>query len=545
MLVDRAGALKHITHPGADAVREDEGREMDGIPSSPSSFAWPALLAALLTGSLYALVSDLDLDLRDEGFLWYGVRQTAAGQVPGADFQAYDPGRYYWGAAWSMLFGTGIMGVRLSTAIFQGLGLFLGLLVMRRTVSRAWQLVPVGLVLIVWMFPRHKLFEPSLAMAAVYFAVRLLESPTLRRHFLSGLFVGIAAVFGRNHGVYTACAFIALIAFDHWKRSDGALVRKLGAWAGGVVLGFSPVLLMLVLVPGFTDQLIDSLLVMSERGTNLPRPVPWPWTVDYASQPAARYVPEFVLSAGYLAFACVYPLGLVWAAMTRRESLIQRRVFIVCVLVGIPYVHHALIRASASHLAQSIHPLLLAVFALPWAVAAGRRLPATILTWGPIVIGTAVIGWGVHPQLAIFGRRATEELKEVSVDGDSLRLPSGQARGISNIEAVFADRVPAEDRVFIAPYRAAYYPMLGKVSPVWDIYMLWKATPEYQQGMIDTLEEEGVDWALLVQESMNSAPATTFAETHRKVIRYLAETFEPIQDPRIPQGHFLLHRRSR
>jgi len=51
----------------------------------------------------------------------------------------------------------------------------------------------VGIVLLAWMYPRHKLFEPSLAMATVYFAVRLIEKPTLRQYFVSGLVVGLAA----------------------------------------------------------------------------------------------------------------------------------------------------------------------------------------------------------------------------------------------------------------------------------------------------------------------------------------------------------------
>ena len=71
--------------------------------------------------------ASLNLIPADEGFLWYGVLQTRAGEIPIRDFQSYDPGRYYWCAAWSFLFGGGILGLRASIAVMQAVGLFFGL----------------------------------------------------------------------------------------------------------------------------------------------------------------------------------------------------------------------------------------------------------------------------------------------------------------------------------------------------------------------------------------------------------------------------------
>ena len=66
------------------------------------------LVSVALTGLWFWLQEDLLLNLADEGFLWYGSWRTALGDVPLRDFQSYDPGRYYWIAAWSRLFGDGI-----------------------------------------------------------------------------------------------------------------------------------------------------------------------------------------------------------------------------------------------------------------------------------------------------------------------------------------------------------------------------------------------------------------------------------------------------
>lgn len=123
----------------------------------------------VLTALFYFLQADIGLKIGDEGFLWYGTMATASGKIPFRDFQSYDPGRYYWTAAWSFILGDGLMALRLSVAIFQGIGLFFGLLAVRRVVSSWWGLFLAGLLLILWMHPRHKLFESSIVMMAVFF----------------------------------------------------------------------------------------------------------------------------------------------------------------------------------------------------------------------------------------------------------------------------------------------------------------------------------------------------------------------------------------
>jgi hypothetical protein len=194
--------------PGATAGRCGRGRRLARSP------LLPALLALALTGAACFAQWRIDFNIADEGFLWYGATATAHGQVPLRDFFSYDPGRYYWAAAWAPLFGDGILALRLSTAIFQALGLFFGLLAARRVLDRPWLLALAGAVLLVWMIPRHKAFEPSVAMAAVWVGVRLLERPSVGRHFAAGLLAGLAAFMGKNLGLYclAAMAVLALIA---------------------------------------------------------------------------------------------------------------------------------------------------------------------------------------------------------------------------------------------------------------------------------------------------------------------------------------------
>ena len=144
-------------------------------------------------------------NLWDEGFLWYGVQRVIGGELPIRDFMSYDPGRYYWSAALMSLWGdNGIMALRGVVAVFQAMGLFIGLLLIARSVKTPSfpYLFLSAITLVAWMYPRHKLFDISLSILLIGVLAFLVQHPTSRRYVFTGLCVGLVAVFGRNHGVY-------------------------------------------------------------------------------------------------------------------------------------------------------------------------------------------------------------------------------------------------------------------------------------------------------------------------------------------------------
>ena len=94
-------------------------------------------LTAFLVTIFFMWQGHLGFSLWDEGYLWYGAQRVLQGEIPIRDFQSYEPGRYYWAATFMYLFGdNGIMALRVSVAIFQAIGVFVGLFLICSSAKR-------------------------------------------------------------------------------------------------------------------------------------------------------------------------------------------------------------------------------------------------------------------------------------------------------------------------------------------------------------------------------------------------------------------------
>jgi hypothetical protein len=501
-----------------------------------------ACLAPIVLGAAWSLYGDVGLNLADEGFLWYGASRTLAGEVPLRDFQSYEPGRYYWIALWSPIVGDGLLGVRRSIALFEVIGLAAGLQVARRVVPHPAWLLPIAIGLVLWMFPGYKGFEPALAMVAVYAGVRLVESPDRRTAFGVGLVLGMAAFFGRNHALYGALGMVVLVAWLAWREPERAPWRRLWTIAAGGCIGSIPLLAMIFVVPGFAASLWDSVVFFVEHGANLPKPVPWPWRADYHGLSVQMATALFVLGMTFLLVPLVYALGVALALRRDEPASPARAVLVATTAIGVFYLHHAAIRSDAAHLAQAIHPALLACLAIPAVVGSRWRTPAR---WA-VPLGLVVITLTVPPvanlSLALPGEARTAALEPLPLGGDTLRVPPGVARYVSRIERVAALHFREGDTLFVAPFTPGLYCVLGKRSPVWGLYFLWKADPEDEEAMIQRFEAERLDWALISTGAIDGREELRFWNSHPRVWAWLEREFEVVRDPGLPRGMLLLGR---
>jgi hypothetical protein len=536
-----------------------------------------AIVALVLALVGYALNGHGAMNLQDEGFLWYGVVHTLEGQVPLRDFRAYDPARYYWCAEWARIFGDGFLALRLSCALFQAVGLTFGLLAAQRVVSSRWLLPLVGVVLALWFFPPEKPFEASAATASVWIATRLIERPTRGRHFAAGVVTGIAALFGRNLGVYSCVAFVALIAYLHFKfgaerkTAEHATARSiprahtpvwpaLGAFALGVAAGYAPMLAMIAFVPGFGASFVESVAFYArQKSLNAPLPVPWPWTVDYSGMSAFAALSHAMLGVWFVIAALFYLVALWVVLRTSGETLRRRALFVAALAVGAVYAHHASVRSDVNHLAQCIHPLLLGMLSIPLVlpaervareeVSSERDLPSrrtrTRATAAILALLLAASALAIAPRQPfaheLRARGTPNPFVPFDAHGDTVWINRAKARYLSAIVATVNARVKPEESLWIAPGLLTLYPLLGRTSPVWDIYPAWSAGAAEEERMLREMTR--VEWVLWIDQPTDDGDAIQLANTHPAVWKKLTDEFERAPTPELASSILLLHRK--
>jgi len=503
------------------------------------------------------LQCNIGINVGDEGFLWYGAVQTLAGEVPVRDFQSYDPGRYYWAGFWMLFFGKGIMSLRLSLAIFQATGLTLGLLALRRVI-RSWSVLFIaGLILLMWMIPRHKLFESGLSMAGVYFAVRLIENPSFRQHFISGIFVGIAAFFGRNHGLYNFVAFAGLILFIRLRMEKTKLLKCGSVWICGVLLGYSPMLVMIVTVPGFFDAFLIPFEDMLRRGsTNMPSPVPWPWRCNDLQTSLVpwpwhhNYLPKSFLStiillcrsSFFLLLPSFYVFAIISSILSKKEYLKRKALLISAVLVGVMYMHHAFSRPDLPHLGQSIAPFLIGILAVPFAFNFSRKkVVCTILL--TVLLTMTLLSAGMYSEYYQKIKAEPEVFIKTDAAGDELWLYRELAQYFEVVKQIDSKLVPVDEGFLIAQQWPVMYPVLQRKSPWRTIYFLHKESEDNQKKMIEQLKEKKVNWVILSGFSRDGK-RSSFAGTYNLIWEYFCKHYDFLSVKGLPGSYRLLRHRK-
>jgi hypothetical protein len=496
--------------------------------------------------SWHLLFGDAHLNAAEEGYLWYGTWRAGLGELPLRDFQAYDPGRYLACAALGKVFGEGLLGLRRALALFQGLGIFLGLLAARRATRASWPLVPLGLVLGLWLFPRHKVFEGMLALASTWIGTRLLARATRGAHLAAGVSAGLAAVFGRNHGLYAASGFLVLLGVGAWKRRDADWPRKALAFALGVLLGYSPMLALFLLAPGFLAGFVDSLRLLLRLGANIGAPWLWPWQVELQGVETREALARLALALAYLLPLGVLPLGLWTLLRARGEDLARRALPCAAAVLGVCYMHHASVRSDPAHLAQSIQPTLLAAGGLV-ALAHARR-PRLAAGLALLALPLAFAGFEHNPAASHVARST---LVPVQLGGDTLRMLPHHAEYYRRLQRVLGARIGPDERVFVAPSRPAFYPLLGKRSPSWWIYFFVPgADRAEQEGIIAELA--GVEWVLILDQAIAARDELRFPNSYPLVWAHVQAHYLRVGTPELDEAarnarqpeHLLYRRRE-
>jgi hypothetical protein len=468
------------------------------------------------------------LNLRDEGYLWYGAKAMLAGDVTFRDYSGYDPGRYLLSAAAMTVMGdTGILPVRLAAMVCQ----FVAMVILMHHIVRAgmirnvrdeWFAVALLCLVCLWMFPRHKIFDNSTSLLLVALLSWLVSAVTHRRALLVGIGIGLVALMGRNHAVYGLVAIgLVLPVVLYHDFSIAKTLRIIGAGLLGIVIGSLPLLFIELAKPGFVGAFVDSVLFLAEiKTTNAALPVPWPWLVPFdgtASQILQR------LSVG-LWFVAVLLGG--WAAYFYAVSVWIRTkqtpaLLLASSSLAVVYTHVAFSRADPAHLAQSIAPLLVALVCISWSLRGHVR---TGLIAALLVLSLTGIG-PLHPGVQCV---VSMQCQPVTIGGSTLLVPQSSATEVQFFQRVHAALIGDGDGGLIVPFWPGAYALLDVRAPVWEIYPTWPRTPEFERTEIARLQARRITYVIWSDAPMDRNDALRYSQTHPLLTAHITTAYEDV-----------------
>lgn len=486
-----------------------------------------AVAAFSITGLWFLLTWRYGFDLADEGFYWYGAQRILFGEVPMRDFMSYDIGRYYWAATIMRFMGDdGVFPARLSAAAYQVLGTFLGvyicLLALRadRIVRWIFALL-VACIITVWVNPYYKSYDHATSIIIVAMLVLMLKINKPAAWLVSGVCLGIAALMGRNHGVYGAFAVMFLILVLFIKAPSRQDIIKLsGYFALGVVVGFSPTLIMMLAVNGFSSAFIDSIVIMFKYGaTNIGLPVPWPWSIQLGDSGSLFTAVKLLNGMGFV-FLILFPvLGILLLVFGKFNlSSDARIVFFSAVIAAIPYAHYAFSRADVTHLALGILPALIGVLA---ASAFMKTRVSLFVASGMLV--TSVISVS-ELNVYLTAHLLKWKVDQVMVDGKKLWLEPYVSKDLQMVTEVLSNNNFTQG-FLVLPNMPSIHAIYREKMPIWEIYSLIPRDSEFESKEIKLLEKSQPSVIIISNHALDGNKEFRYSSMHPMIYKWVASTY--------------------
>ena len=487
------------------------------------------VLSAAVSLAVFALQWRYGFLWSDEGWLWYISQRTALGQVPLRDVFSYDPGRYYWSAALFRLTGsTGLYQQILADYLFTILGIAAAYLVMIRAgLARSWRIAILGVLGVVIGFPRHKIYEQALSLMCVGAIAFVFQAPQrLRRWLLLGVAIGLAAFFGRNSGIFFVLATIIAFVLLSLRREAPSVTRALRALGGGLLIGYSPMLMMLVAVRGFAGAFFQSLLLTPKWAWSLK--IPFPWHVHLKGLHGLDLIQARAISWLCLAVPLIYAISL-WRALRRKHPLDAAEwLAAAAAAAGAGFLVHAFYTADFFHIAEGVVPFVIAAGALSAHLWHDRKGWSLTLFCGMAFL--VIASWlPMEPLVQHLRSQADDPASEqaIEIDGKRFQVPAEQAQVMHAVAAAFLDCTPHDGGFFAAPYYPGLYAFLQTRAPTWDTYHLWPRSDQLQHAEIEALQRNRTSLILLNPEfALNDRESLEFVRTNPKLVEYIESNYQ-------------------
>jgi hypothetical protein len=469
-----------------------------------------------------------DFDLADEGFYWYGVQRVLRGEVPLRDFMAYDVGRYYWAATFMRLMeDDGLFAARVSAAVYQAFGTLLGvftcLLALRREGAVRWLFALLAAcIFTIWTIPYYKVYDHATSIVIVAMLVIMLKTTKPAAWLFAGICLGIAAIMGRNHGVYGAVASIFVISVLLVRApSRRALASLCGYFVLGVLIGFSPTLIMMLAIDGFTAAFIHSIVLMFKYGaTNIALPVPWPWSVKPGELGIFWTAVTISTGIGFV-FLLAFPLVGTLALAFKRFDLNSDagKVLVATIAAAIPYAHYAFSRSDLTHLSLGIFPALIGLMAAGGFTKGSRPL---VLVVGLLGVSLVTLS-GANAYLS--HNLIKMDYVKTDVAGEQLWISRGLSERLQLITRELQELTSPSGKFLAIPNMPSIHAIFRVKMPIWDIYPLVPRDRDFEIAEIKRMESSLPELVLLSDYALDGNPELRFSRVHSLTYAWLISRY--------------------
>jgi hypothetical protein len=485
-----------------------------------------AMWAALITTIRFAFQAQVGLMLEDEGYLWYGSQRMVVGELPMRDFVGYDIPRYIWNALVMIITGSrDIYALRVAIALCEWVTLTFVWVVL--TMSHVkWRSVVVwlGLVMVLfWLYPRHKIYDHVVIWFIILAFWWWLVNPTNRRTFWAGIVVGVAAMIGRNHGVYAACIGILLLGYVWWSPMDWRQRIRLALTLGvGVVVGFAPMVLLMVVIPSFGQAYIENARFWLGVGkTNVTLPIPWPWR--------QTTVYDYLVGLWFVMPAVTYVMTLGVIMWRRWHNATISVGALVTATVGLVYLQVGYSRADMSHLAQGIAPFIALIVVLVFYIPARFQIAVMLVLCG----WSAGLNWNSAWQSTVLSTNTNRQ--EITAT-NQLTVPNAVANQLALLNAIQQKYNPTNDAFVMTPYVPGIYAILQQPSPLFNPYILFPFDEATQNREISALQRANPRFILIDDRMIDNQKKMRFMVNYPLVDTYIRTHYQGVQDPIVPKN---------
>jgi 4-amino-4-deoxy-L-arabinose transferase-like glycosyltransferase len=478
------------------------------------------------------------INVYDEGIVVYGATRILDGDIPYKDFWAiYSPAQFYVIAGVFKIFGTTIIIARIWSTLIRFSLLIVSYSIARKFVSQTYAFI-ASILILIWL-GSYQFYESAMPTALLFSLLSFLSlmnfmSKRLKRWlFLSGVLVGVAALFRQDIGFYafmsTALVVLPFVFVnetfkdERYARRFLHLLRFGSCFAAGTIIITLPVLIYFLRAVPSEDLVYDFFtfpvkIYPAFRSLPYPAPIPNPTLIFAGSLSLGQYVQGALQLLPLYLPLLIYALFILVLGIRIRKRVFdwkQRNIWglIFILLFGLMCLNHVRIRTHISHLMATFIPAILLYVVLFSFVPKSRKFrPVVWISF--ILLGYSFIGASVEKTKTLLNSRFFLQNKHFySIE---------RARGIFETNRWFSDRqnaiqyiqkkVPANEKIYVGNKRhdqiiwndIIFYFLSNRHSATkyYDLHPGVATTDEIQEKMIDDIETNKVKFIVLFERKI-------------------------------------------